>query len=294
MKKLVRRTRVAVQRQIKAEWPQILKESGIGWVPILPLVSSIEILGTSLKVTKGEAEKVLTAVVYASPSTESGRNTCSFSTKTCAAACLGHNSGRLIYDEALNSRLWKTALFFGSPSLYRELLEIEIAALEAKASRLGFVPAVRLDGSTDLGLAGKIAKQFPNVQFYDYTKVPQRMRNYVSGRYPKNWTLTLSYSGENAALCHEILLKGGTVAVVIDTNPKNHVTPPATFGGFPTVNGDLTDIRFGDPKGHVVVLSFKGIRNRRALLQRAIESGFVTPMAEAESFRFVSKRERVA
>ena len=61
-----------------------------------------------------------------------------------------------------------------------------------ECDRLGKKPALRLNGTSDIDYR-KIANEFPNIQFYDYTKVYNR----VSKEIPKNYHLTISYSEAN-------------------------------------------------------------------------------------------------
>jgi hypothetical protein len=94
---------------------------------------------------------------------------------------------------------------------------------------------------------------FPTVQFYDYTKHPKRNP-------PKNYDLTYSFSGITP---EKITLKGvsqpgARVAVVFHRREDI----PATFRGWPVVDGDDTDVRHIEPSGVVVALYAKG-RARR-------------------------------
>jgi hypothetical protein len=88
---------------------------------------------------------------------------------------------------------------------------------------------------------------FPDLQWYDYTKIPNR-RNL-----PPNYHLTFSLSESNADLAQKVLATGMSVAVVFDSKKF-----PATFWNTTVVNGDTSDLRFLDPKGVIVGLSAKG------------------------------------
>ena len=93
-----------------------------------------------------------------------------------------------------------------------------------------------------------MAKQFPDVDFYDYTKLPKPWLRTLP-----NYSLTFSHSEVNASHCMESLQNGVNVAVVFAS--KNL---PATWNGFPVVNGDESDLRFKDRRGVVVGLYAKG------------------------------------
>lgn len=263
--------------------------------------SSLTLLGSSTKIEKvvdGVNESYLMSVQYLAPADEafpahSGASTCPFAT-TCwrfkagnrrasmegenptDSACLV-NSGQMAIPRNRGTRIWKTALYFGAPKAYRALLAFEIAALERKATREGKIAAVRLDGTSDLGYAAKIAADFPNVQFWDYTKVAARTR---SSR-PDNLHITFSYDGSfNAADSADFLARGGNVSAVLAVAaPRGNASYPelpATFEldgiEWPVVSGDETDARFTDPAGTVNLLTFKqkSLGNETV----ALENGF--------------------
>ena len=91
---------------------------------------------------------------------------------------------------------------------------------------------------------------FPDTIFYDYTKSPERMSEYVNGFLPKNYHLTFSRSEEkkNQILLNGFLKSGGNVAVVF----RNRL--PNEWNGFKVIDGDADDLRFLDEKGVIVGL----------------------------------------
>ena len=91
---------------------------------------------------------------------------------------------------------------------------------------------------------------FPDVQFYDYTKVLGRK---VSGI--PNYHLTFSAADGNDLDVKKAILQGLNVAVVFGI--KKTQPMPETYNGLPVFNGDESDLRFLDPKG-VVGLYAKG------------------------------------
>jgi len=234
-----------------------------------------EILGSSVKVQAGEGLGVLTSVVYMAPASESGLNLCPFATAGCAAACLGHNSGRVVYTDSANARLWKTALYLADRALWRALVIAETAALVRKAARAGMIPAVRIDGSTDTGegarMAPALARAFPTLRLYDYTKDAARAIAAARGAYGARYHVTFSRSGENDAACRAVLDAGGNVAAVFDVRarrPKGAL--PATYRGRAVVDGDVSDARFLDgARGAYVGLRFKAERDRAGALAAA-------------------------
>jgi hypothetical protein len=133
-----------------------------------------------------------------------------------------------------------------------------------KAEKLGLRLCVRMNGSTDIAWEGirdadgfTLLERFPDVQFTDYTKSPKRAMAHAMGKLPANYALCFSRSESNEAQCIEVLRAGGTVAAVFAGDK------PATWQGFPVIDGDAHDLRHLDPRGHVVALSPKGRKAKR-------------------------------
>lgn len=126
------------------------------------------------------------------------------------------------------------------------------------AARQGLTPAVRVNGTSDLPqLAMKMAREFPDVQFYDYTKIP---RPWTRAR--ANYHLTFSLSESNFQDAWKALQHGMNVAVVMDVRKSGEL--PGEWRGVPVVDGDTHDLRFLDAKrgrsgfGSVIGLRAKG------------------------------------
>jgi hypothetical protein len=177
----------------------------------------------------------------------------------------------MIMRPVKRSRLWKAALYLGARDLWRELLVAEVESFQRTAERAGLVPVVRVDGSTDTGEGARLVERFPSVTFYDYSKVPTRALAHAGD---PNYRVTFSYSGQNASDALRVLAAGGNVAVVFAT-PRKGVLP-THWKGAPVVDGDLTDLRFLDPAGGVVVgLRFKAAAGRAKAMRAAVLGGFV-------------------
>ena len=202
------------------------------------------------KTVKGEKLGYKTGIMYLSPANESGvMDTCTSASDECIKACL-KNSGRMPMNVAV--RIDKTLLLHRDRELFLECLRYDIRKLVAQAKREGMIPAVRINGTSDLPwIARLMAEEFPDVQFYDYTK---HVRPYW--RTALNYHLTFSYSGHNLDAALDALRNGVNVAVVFDTRKGEEL--PATWKGFPVVDGDEHDLRFLDHKGAVVGLRAKG------------------------------------
>lgn len=266
---------------IRETWPEIVeraRRAGVSKAARAVLPESVSVLGESVKTEKGESIGVLTAVVYLSPSRESGAELCPNATPACRAACLGHSSGRMRFDGAKNARLWKTVLYFGARGLFAELLSHEITAHARRAERLRLIPAVRIDGSSDTGFGEILARDFPSVQFYDYTKDARRFfdgadtfgrlspfqdgaygaerarESYGAARprrFAPNYTLVFSFTPDRELAARSVLSAGFSVAVVF------RGALPATFLDVAVIDGDKTDARFLDARGRSVVVGLK-------------------------------------
>jgi hypothetical protein len=190
----------------------------------------------------------------------SGYEVCPMRSKECTAACLnesGHN--RIdIHENVINkARITKTKLFFEDRVFFMSWLVDEIRSARKKAIAAGKRFSVRLNGTSDLSpeqfhLDGKnILEIFPDVQFYDYTKVFKRIQ--LTKAY-SNYDITYSYSGTNSVQCQDALLQGIRVAVVFEQLPEE-------FWGRPVIDGDAYDMRYND--GAVIVgLKYKKVRNK--------------------------------
>jgi len=91
---------------------------------------------------------------------------------------------------------------------------------------------------------------FPEVQFYDYTKIANRQN------LPANYDLTFSYSGTLAFQKYvtQAIESGMRIAAVF----RNRADIPAKFLGLDCIDGDNSDIRHIDRKGVIVALYAKG------------------------------------
>jgi len=232
-------------------------------------------IDTNAKTVKGQKYGFITGILYLAPSDISGVNLCPMAkTAGCIDACL-NMAGRGVFNNVQAARLRKAKLFNSNPQAFMLQLVKDIEALERKALKLGLTPLVRLNGTSDIRwenikfeyefMHGKkrdvtIFDLFPEIQFYDYTKISNRKD------IPSNYDLTFSYSGVKAYYSHVLkaIARGLRVAVVF--RDKNKL--PNQFMGLPVVNGDNSDIRHLDPARAVVALYAKG----RA---RKDQSGFV-------------------
>jgi hypothetical protein len=158
----------------------------------------------------------------------------------------------MVMPWSVQSRIWKTRLLHANRAQFLEFLRYDIGRLIRRARKLGLTPAVRLNGTSDLPwLPLQMAREFPDVQFYDYTKLP---KPYLRTR--ANYAITFSHSGENLSESLNALAQGVNVAVVFDTRKGQPL--PESWNGYRVIDGDMHDLRFLDARGVVVGLRAKG------------------------------------
>jgi hypothetical protein len=236
--------------------PQAKKQTGLSYIGKV---------NNSTKHEKAYQFNEMVYTIYLSPANKSGYEVCPMRTKECTLLCLDE-SGRNRMDSKLNrineSRIKKTKLFFEDREFFVRWVIDEIKQGIDKAKELGYEFSVRLNNTSDIspelfyinenGVKKNLLQIFPDVQFYDYTKVRNRFK--LLEKYP-NYDLTFSYSGENMVDCIDLLSDGDRVAMVFKNVPE-------TFLGYRVVDGDKYDMRYRDDKDVIVGLKFKKVRNK--------------------------------
>lgn len=209
------------------------------------------------KTSKGEALGYLTGILYLAPSRISvphgGYNVCPYASAGCEAACL-YSAGRGRFTSVQNSRIEKTLNFFHNKEQFMNDLRASIKAVIRKAEREGLKPCIRLNGTSDIGWHKYgIFDEFPDTQFYDYSKG----KNRVLENKADNYHLTFSASETNKAEQVEIIQKSAAnVAVVFSTKKGDGL--PSSYLGRRVIDGDAHDLRFLDRPGSIVGLRAKG------------------------------------
>lgn len=217
-------------------------------------------IGNNSKTIKSDKQgEYLTAIMYLAPADIAHKligkkgTFCPKAEKAkCKQACL-YSAGRGAFNNVQQARINKSIAFLRDPVAFVDQLKADIVKAQRKADKLNVKLAVRLNGTSDITFECKkgsngltLMQEFPEVQFYDYTKL-------VNRKVPENYDLTVSYSEANNVYATKALKTDHNVAVVFRDKEL-----PATFKGRKVIDGDKTDLRFLDPKKVVVGLYAKG------------------------------------
>lgn len=235
----------------------IYEQYGFGRIIALPHANP--------KLAKSLGFGIMSAPLHLAPARLSGFNVCPMSTKGCRKACLHTAGNPANMAGKTRARIARTKAFYGDREGFMAAVVSEIAGLQRKADRAGMRLAIRLNATSDIrweaipvfrdGHAfSHIMRAFPDVIFYDYTKIANR-RNI-----PPNYHLTFSLSENNDAQALAALANGMNVAVVFDVKKGQPLPEFFSLCGVsvPVLDGDEDDFRRSDPKRHIVGLRAKG------------------------------------
>ena len=230
--------------------------------------------GADAKTTKGNGDKYETAIMYITPwqVMVDGNlfNSCSMAVLAgCIDGCL-YTAGRGAFSNVQTARQRKAEWFYRDRDGFMAQLIVDVTKFIRYCAKQGVTPVIRLNGTSDIrweripvsnnstrygvpiGSYASIFEMFPQVQWYDYTKIANRKTDHI-----KNYHLTFSYSDANPLYAKQVKIameKGMNMAVVwrsIDVIPR-------MFMGVPVISGDADDLRFLDPDGVMVSLYAKG------------------------------------
>lgn len=243
-------------------------------------------IDSNAKTVKGQKKGYMTAVLYLAPYKVSGYQMCPMAERAgCWKTCL-NTAGRggmpvggtfispggieLPNNTIQRARIARTKLWVERRAEFLHKLEHEVKLHIHRATRKGFIPVVRLNGTSDIrwervflaaqGQArGTFFDEYPEVQFYDYTKLVKRM---FDDALPHNYYLCFSGSGAHARCLKDaerVEAAGrSTVWVARTAEHKQFLLAEAQKQGRPAVDGDEHDLRFLDPPGARVILKAKG------------------------------------
>ena len=250
----------------------------------LPIRHRLQLLTVdNPKIAKGQSRGYVTGVLHLLPAGEYARlarlqghtvatltTTCPFA-GACASSCLNtagrggipmaSYAGRPFANNIQHGRYRKTRMLDTDPGAFLATLIRDVRILAEWARGAGYDVAIRLDGTSDLALD----RRFPelaaaihdaNVTRYDYTKDAARALESATGASPVRYVYSLDKGAARMLAARRVLKAGGNVAVVFRV--KRGRPLPATWNGYPVVDGDVTDLRHLDPRGAVVGLRAKG------------------------------------
>ncbi len=197
------------------------------------------------KTIKGRKLGIATGIMYMAPASSAGlKNLCPYASDGCLAACLS-TSGKGGIPAVRDTRIRKAREFQTNRAGFMLKLDLEIERLALMAHRDGLLPAVRLNGTTDVmweresfidsdGVYwANLMSKHSTVTFYDYTKIPMRYRQNL----PSNYDITFSLSENNDSDALEALKMGHNVAAVFYEIPES-------FMNHDVIIGDDSDARF--------------------------------------------------
>ena len=220
----------------------------------LPYKKSSKLLNidNNTKTVKGQKKGYKTAILYLAPSTQSGFQVCPMASEGCKKACL-YTAGHGAFSNVQQGRINKTRWFMQDRQSFLTQLRKEISNHIKNCDKKGYIPCVRLNGTSDISWENyNIIQAFPNVQFYDYTKIYKRALKYVNGQYPSNYHITYSLNEDNKKEAFEILKLRGNISAVF----RKYL--PKTYQGYTVINADDTDLRFTDDNNVIAGLVAKG------------------------------------
>lgn len=223
-------------------------------------------IDTNAKTIKGQQYGYMTGVLYLAPYDLSGYQVCAMAhIAQCHEPCL-NSAGRGAFNSVQAARIRKTKLFFEDRAAFFAELILSIRLLIHKAHAMSLIPVCRPNGTSDIKWENisftyegvyyeNIFAMFPDLQFYDYTKIANRNVDHIP-----NYDLTFSFSGVPAfqPYVQRAARDGYRIAVVF----RHREDIPAEFLGTTCVDGDDSDLRHEDPPGVVVALYAKGKAKR--------------------------------
>lgn len=223
-----------------------------------------------------------------SPYNSGGFQVCAHATPGCIKACLIGNSGQTVgrsYQLAAKAR---TQLYFVERPTFVRILRESLASLPSGS-------AVRLNIGSDLVWERTqpwIFTEFPELQFYDYTKWPIHKRREL----PANYSLTYSVNETTTPELLAETLEAGRNAAIVFSSRYN--AQHSQYGTLPelvrlgdsyyrVVDGDEHDLRLPSVDGRGVIVGLRAKGRKRA---EGINSGFVRWYASSVVYETLERK----
>ncbi len=203
----------------------------------------------------------------------------------CKAPCLYESGLASVYASVKESRIRKTREYFDDREGFLKKLRHDVERFITVARKNGYKPVLRLNGTSDIAwedpkLGGGIYQDYPGVWKLDYTKIPQRVHDWLHGTPAngewnvrnggrghfadiKKYSLTFSLGGTRDSAVKGVLDAGGNVAAVwLNTPLPASADAFDVTGGerlslgreYPVIDGTENDLRFRDPHPVIVGL----------------------------------------
>lgn len=129
-----------------------------------------------------------------------------------------------------------------------------------RAAKYNLIPTFRLNGTSDIPWEKirvtrnnieyrNVMEAFPNIQFYDYTKIAGRKN------LPNNYYITFSRGDNNEGDVIKVISNNSANVAVVFDNTK---PIPNSFMDRKVIDGDKSDLRFLDENNVIVGLKAKG------------------------------------
>ena len=238
-------------------------------------------VNSSQKIEKGKKENYDTLILYLSAGKNAGKDLCTFASTGCRLACLVESGHALLEKRAGKAKIAIARMIKSWVAIYRKdicdlLLMHEIKLAKKNAEKNGRKFSVRLNGTSDIEFYDVI-NSFPGIQFYDYTKNPNRIDL-------PNYHLTFSYSNQaKARFDHykQAIQRGQSIAFpVVASDYENALALADCY------DMDKTDLRFLDKAGKYGILKAKLTDN----LADGVKQGFILTLSELK--KVINKIER--
>lgn len=242
---------------------------------------------SKLRKLPGRAGRYRAIGLAMAPAAYSGKDLCAWRTDGCTDACNGFWSGMNVTISTRLALIGRALLFNYFREVFAEKLRAELRNFAKLCARLGLIPAVRLNVSTDVvweRVLSGIFAEFSAIRFLDYTKALPKHRPQL----PANYSLVHSFNERTTTADVESIVKAGrNVVIAFDSAyapsrglwgalPKAVRFTDAAGRDFtlPVVNGDRHDLRLPDMDGRGVVVGLHG-KSGRNRVEKAVASGFM-------------------
>jgi len=157
----------------------------------------LTVSNTKIDKSNSAISKHYIAIMHLAPSWLSGMNACAYASSGCALSCL-NTAGRGVFTPIQIARIRRTRFFQSHKGLFLLQLIKEIKGHIRRSHKLGRIPTIRLNGTSDYlweKIYPELFTMFPHVTWYDYTKYPYKFR--PISKLPTNYDLTFSRSESN-------------------------------------------------------------------------------------------------